>query len=272
MKKRTIEKIMNRLEEVQARSSARIVYPHALYNILQENKRKKCFNIYMDGGHVPNSYKYPAETTYVHIQYDRKTKHLYYKINRGRSNHVPYGDKGTVTILYDRIDCVSSKLHNRYNKIIRNIKTREINKTIPDKYKNNFKYELVYNDKIIPVVSFLGEDYHFNPRKEIYKTDRGIKNAIRSGKKEIIDRKKRDKKRNKKYQFFIQDMAGVMVTIKDSIDSGNCEWGTNIIVEKIKKLFGNEIKEIEATELLRIENTIYTRRACEYAKERQLNK
>jgi len=268
MNKKQIKLIIDRLNLVQKKSSVRTINEKTLEEILHKNKRKPFFNIDINGGGVGGAYRYRAETTSGVIEYDRKSNHFKFHIDRTTADK----NNSCSHILIDTTNRINAVSFEKRTLIRRYLLNREKRKHPEyniywDVYKEQFKYQIIS--------SAFGEEFHLPVRNEPYKTEKNLRNAIRNGKKRIIARLRQDKTRNKikeikeKLWGNIDNLKKVFVTVNDSINSGNCRPETFETKKAIVKLYGN-IEKIRADKLMDIRHDVYVKRAIEYASVKYL--
>ena len=138
-----------------------------------------------------------------------------------------------------------------------------------ERFGKVFGYELVYNsiyESNSPQAYAIkkdGEEYHFDIAKVIAQDiteEESLKDAVGRFLRELEKRK--IEKLSQKELF--EKASHVFVGIEDSIESGNCKFGTNEFIRR-HHINTSKIGGIRGDELLKIENTTFTKRVVQYA-------
>ncbi|MBT9258223.1 MAG: hypothetical protein KM310_00490 [Clostridiales bacterium] len=96
--------IRKAIQEAEARARARLIEPEHLRIVFEAMRKQRHGTAYLDGGHVSNSYRYRAETSYAVIAWVtiRGETWVSYDAWRDRAKHFPYGAGPQYDISSDR--------------------------------------------------------------------------------------------------------------------------------------------------------------------------
>ena len=142
-----------------------------------------------------------------------------------------------------------------------------------EKLGKKLDYELVYtnildsmkDDEAFAIKKY-NEEYHFNIFEVIYKditNEQPLKEFI----KFVLNQLELRKIEKIKEQKLLEKAKNVFVSIEDSLEAGNCKLGTEVFLKR-HKINAKRIGGIRGDELLKMENSKYTKRAVYHAIKR----
>jgi len=138
-----------------------------------------------------------------------------------------------------------------------------------ERFEKVFGYELVYssiyenNSPQAYAIKKDGEEYHFNIA-EVIANDIAGEQTLRNAIKEMLEFLEKRKLETMAQNELFEKASHVFVGIKDSLESGNCKFGTDEFLRKYH-INTSKIGGIRGDELLKLEMSNFTKRAVIHA-------